>query len=101
MDGQHRGYAHGSQRCDDVFCGSRDSAKATCGEVGKLSRIILWESALIWSGGFFVVYLAWATAGTHGSLRAKAGTWECPRFPEAIGSHEVSVGAVMKPGFPD
>jgi hypothetical protein len=29
----------------------------TCGEVSKLSRIILWGSALIWSGGFFVAYL--------------------------------------------
>jgi mercuric ion transport protein len=29
----------------------------TCGEVSKLSRIVLWGSALIWSGGFFVAYL--------------------------------------------
>lgn len=29
----------------------------TCGEVSKLSRVILWGSALIWSGGFFVAYL--------------------------------------------
>jgi mercuric ion transport protein len=29
----------------------------TCGEVSKVSRIILWTSALIWSGGFFVAYL--------------------------------------------
>lgn len=29
----------------------------TCGEVSKLSRNILWGSALIWSGGFFVAYL--------------------------------------------
>jgi mercuric ion transport protein len=29
----------------------------TCGEVSKFSRIILWGSALIWSGGFFVAYL--------------------------------------------
>lgn len=29
----------------------------TCGEVSKLSRMILWGSALIWSGGFFVAYL--------------------------------------------
>ena len=29
----------------------------TCGEVSKLSRVILWASALIWSGGFFVAYL--------------------------------------------
>ncbi len=29
----------------------------TCGEVSNLSRVILWGSALIWSGGFFVAYL--------------------------------------------
>jgi len=29
----------------------------TCGEVSKLSRAILWGSALIWSCGFFVAYL--------------------------------------------
>ncbi len=29
----------------------------TCGEVSKLSRILLWGSALIYSGGFFVAYL--------------------------------------------
>jgi hypothetical protein len=29
----------------------------TCGEVSKLSRVILWASALIWAGGFFVAYL--------------------------------------------
>ena len=28
-----------------------------CGEVSKVSRFILWASALIWSGGFFVAYL--------------------------------------------
>lgn len=30
---------------------------ATCGEVSKVSRVILWGSAVIWSGGFFVAYL--------------------------------------------
>jgi mercuric ion transport protein len=30
---------------------------ATCGEVSKLSKLVLWSSALIWSGGFFVAYL--------------------------------------------
>jgi mercuric ion transport protein len=30
---------------------------ATCIEVSKLSRMILWGSALIWTGGFFVAYL--------------------------------------------
>ena len=29
----------------------------TCGEVSKLSRSILWGSAVIWSCGFFVAYL--------------------------------------------
>src|SRR5271154_3063252 len=29
----------------------------TCGEVSKISRVILWGSALIWSCGFFVAYL--------------------------------------------
>ncbi len=30
---------------------------STCGEVSKISRVILWGSALIWCGGFFVAYL--------------------------------------------
>lgn len=29
----------------------------TCGEVSKVSRVILWGSAIIWSVGFFVAYL--------------------------------------------
>src|SRR5580693_1399882 len=29
----------------------------TCGEVSRVSRFVLWGSALIWSGGFFVAYL--------------------------------------------
>jgi mercuric ion transport protein len=29
----------------------------TCGEVSKVSRVILWGSAAIWSCGFFVAYL--------------------------------------------
>lgn len=33
------------------------SDPATCGEVSRISRILLWASALIWSGGFFVAYL--------------------------------------------
>jgi mercuric ion transport protein len=28
-----------------------------CTEVSKLSRILLWGSALIWTAGFFVAYL--------------------------------------------
>lgn len=30
---------------------------STCGEVSRLSRTLLWISAIIWSGGFFVAYL--------------------------------------------
>lgn len=30
---------------------------STCGEVSRVSRFVLWASALIWSGGFFVAYL--------------------------------------------
>src|SRR5271154_6140004 len=29
----------------------------TCGEVSKLSRVLLWGSAVVWSSGFFVAYL--------------------------------------------
>ena len=29
----------------------------TCGEVSKLSRVLLWGSAIIYSGGFFLAYL--------------------------------------------
>jgi mercuric ion transport protein len=29
----------------------------TCGEVSKVSRLLLWGSAIIWSCGFFVAYL--------------------------------------------
>jgi mercuric ion transport protein len=29
----------------------------TCGEVSRVSRVILWGSAVIWSCGFFVAYL--------------------------------------------
>jgi mercuric ion transport protein len=28
-----------------------------CGEVSKISRVILWGAAIIWSCGFFVAYL--------------------------------------------
>jgi len=40
---------------DGEACAADDPT--TCGEVSKLSRVILWGSALIWSGGFFVAYL--------------------------------------------
>jgi mercuric ion transport protein len=36
-------------------CDANDPA--TCGEVSKISRVILWGSAIIWSCGFFVAYL--------------------------------------------
>jgi mercuric ion transport protein len=29
----------------------------TCGEVSKLSKVVLWGSAVIWSAGFVVAYL--------------------------------------------
>ena len=29
----------------------------TCGEVSRLSRVLLWGSAMIYSGGFFVAYV--------------------------------------------
>ncbi len=40
---------------DGEACDANDPT--TCGEVSKLSRILLWGSALIYSGGFFVAYL--------------------------------------------
>ena len=40
---------------DGEACDANDPA--TCGEVSKLSRVLLWGSALIYSGGFFVAYL--------------------------------------------
>ena len=40
---------------DGEACGANDPT--TCGEVSKLSRILLWGSALIYSCGFFVAYL--------------------------------------------
>ena len=39
----------------DEVCEADDPT--TCGEVSQLSRVILWGSAIIWSGGFFVAYL--------------------------------------------
>ena len=40
---------------DGEACNAEDPT--TCGEVSKLSRVLLWGSALIYSGGFFVAYL--------------------------------------------
>ncbi len=39
----------------DTVCAADDPT--TCGEVSKLSRIVLWGSALVWCAGFFVAYL--------------------------------------------
>ena len=33
------------------------NAPTTCGEVSKVSRVLLWGSAIVWSCGFFVAYL--------------------------------------------
>jgi mercuric ion transport protein len=40
---------------DGEVCAADDPT--TCGGVSRLSRVILWGSTLIWSGGFFVAYL--------------------------------------------
>lgn len=40
---------------DGETCDARDPT--TCGEVSKLSRLLLWGSAVIYAGGFFVAYL--------------------------------------------
>ena len=36
-------------------CDANDPA--TCGEVSRISRVVLWGSAFIWACGFFVAYL--------------------------------------------
>lgn len=36
-------------------CDARDPA--ACGDASRMSRILLWVSAFIWAGGFFVAYL--------------------------------------------
>ena len=40
---------------DGETCNADDPT--TCGEVSKLSRVLLWGSAIVYSGGFFVAYL--------------------------------------------
>jgi mercuric ion transport protein len=40
---------------DGDACAADDPA--ACAEASRMSRIFLWASALIWSGGFFVAYL--------------------------------------------
>ncbi len=37
--------------------GCEADVPTTCGKVSKMSRAILWASAIIWSSGFFVAYL--------------------------------------------
>ena len=37
------------------MCEAEDPS--TCGEVSRVSRVILWFSAVVWMGGFFVAYL--------------------------------------------
>lgn len=39
----------------DETCVADDPS--TCAEVSKISRVLLWISAIIWSCGFFVAYL--------------------------------------------
>jgi hypothetical protein len=52
LDVQHSGCTD----CNDLCVYDADDPSA-CGEVRKVSRIILWGSAVIWSCGFFVAYL--------------------------------------------
>ena len=39
----------------DEACNAEDPS--TCSQVSKVSRTILWFSAIVWCGGFFVAYL--------------------------------------------
>ena len=48
-------YAIAPRLREGETCGTDDPA--TCGEVSKLSRALLWGSAIIYSAGFFVAYL--------------------------------------------
>ena len=48
-------YAIGPRLRKGEVCDADDPA--TCGEVSKISRVILWGSAIIWSCGFFIAYL--------------------------------------------
>jgi len=48
-------YVVAPQFRSDESCAADDPT--TCGEVSNLSRAVLWGSALIWCGGFFVAYL--------------------------------------------
>jgi len=48
-------YAIAPRLLDGKACAADDPT--TCGEVSRLSRFVLWGSAAIWSGGFFVAYL--------------------------------------------
>jgi mercuric ion transport protein len=51
----HQGQPRGATLREGQQCAADDPT--TCGEVSKLSRILLWGSALIWTVGFFVAYL--------------------------------------------
>lgn len=48
-------YAIAPRLLEGEACAADDPT--TCGEVSKVSRVILWGSAIIWSAGFFVAYL--------------------------------------------
>ena len=48
-------YAIAPRLREGETCGTDDPA--TCEEVSKLSRALLWGSAIIYSAGFFVAYL--------------------------------------------
>ena len=65
LDVQHRRNAHRGELRNDVCHSARTQEgevgaaddPTTSREVSRLSHVILWGSALIWSGGFFVAYL--------------------------------------------
>ena len=42
-------------RAEGEACDAHDPT--ACGQASRLSRVLLWISAAIWSGGFFVAYL--------------------------------------------
>lgn len=42
-------------RIEGAACDASDPS--ACGEASRLSRVLLWISAVIWCGGFFVAYL--------------------------------------------
>ena len=48
-------YAVAPRLAQGDVCAADDPT--TCAQVSKLSRLVLWGSALVWCGGFFVAYL--------------------------------------------